>query len=308
LKNIVASTTLLSLALVAWGLELPVAEAPKAVPSFLEALNLLGERPVTKDFGLMLRESGRPTVQGVSIRPDRRSAPSAGSENPAIPGSLPFALPPNHLVNPSGQNARLVALCFDDGPFNDAKNPHRGTEDLLDILKAYGVKASFFVVGRHIKHFPSSFQRMIDEGHEIDNHTYSHRVLTTMTVSEAIADIRRNAETIAQYYQGPVRFFRAPDWLSSRELASAIKSNFGYKMMSARNDHDVHDWGASCTVGSIYANAVKLETNTNFVLVLHCDGPEIGNKLSLVKILDKYLADGYQFVTLGDFADLGYLK
>lgn len=223
------------------------------------------------------------------------------------PAGLPFSIPPGHPLNPAAQSDHLVALCFDDGPFNDALNPHRGTEDLLDILKAYRVKASFFVIGRHIKHFPTSFNRMVAEGHEIDSHTYSHRVLTSMSQAEAIADIQRNADTIAKYYKGPIRFFRPPQWQTTRSLNAAIKNKFGYTVMTSRTDHDVHDWGLKCTVKSIYSNAIKLESNYNFVLVLHCDGPEVGNKISLIRILDRYLADGYRFVTLGEFADRGLL-
>ena len=223
------------------------------------------------------------------------------------PLGLPFTIPPGHPLNPAVQSDHLVALCFDDGPFNDALNPHRGTEDLLDILKAYQVKASFFVIGRHVKHFRASFDRMVAEGHEIDNHTYSHRELTTMSQADALADIQRSADTLAAIYPGPIRFFRPPQWKITPALKASIKEKFGYTIMMAPNDHDVHDWGAKCTVGSIYNNAVKLESNNNFVIVLHCDGPEIGNKRSLIKILDKYLTDGYRFVTLGEFADRGLL-
>ena len=224
------------------------------------------------------------------------------------PAGLPFTIPAGHPLNPATQTDHLVALCFDDGPFNDALNPHRGTEDLLDILKAYQVKASFFVIGRHVKHFRASFDRMVAEGHEIDNHTYSHRELTKMSPEEAMADIQRNADTIAAIYKGPVRFFRPPQWQITPELKLTIKAKFGYTIMTAPNDHDVHDWGVKCTVNSIFNNAVKLESNDNFVMVLHCDGPEVGNKRSLIKILDKFLTDGYRFVTLGEFADRGLLR
>jgi hypothetical protein len=79
---------------------------------------------------------------------------------------LPYTITVSHPVNPRGRTDSLVALCF--------------------------------VIGRHIRYFTASFKRMIAEGYKIDNHTYSHKVLTTMSEAEALADIRRNADLIAQ--------------------------------------------------------------------------------------------------------------
>lgn len=61
-----------------------------------------------------------------------------------------------------------VALTFDDGP--DPK----WTPQILDILKAYNVKAAFFLVGAHAEEYPGLVRRIVEEGHEIGNHTYYH--------------------------------------------------------------------------------------------------------------------------------------
>ncbi len=62
----------------------------------------------------------------------------------------------------------LVALTFDDGPSSEF------TPKILDILKAYDVQASFFVVGEHVRKYPEIVSRMYNEGHDIGNHTYDH--------------------------------------------------------------------------------------------------------------------------------------
>ncbi len=62
----------------------------------------------------------------------------------------------------------LVALTFDDGPSSQF------TPKILDILKAYDVQASFFVVGEHVRKYPEIVSRMYNEGHDIGNHTYDH--------------------------------------------------------------------------------------------------------------------------------------
>src|SRR5207245_9328439 len=63
---------------------------------------------------------------------------------------------------------RQVAITFDDGP-----GP-RWTPKILDILKAANVKATFFVVGVNAERYPALVRRIVDEGHEIANHTYYH--------------------------------------------------------------------------------------------------------------------------------------
>src|SRR5205809_3465896 len=61
-----------------------------------------------------------------------------------------------------------VAITFDDGP-----DP-RWTQKILDVLKAANVKAAFFLVGVNAEHYPNLVRRIVNEGHEIGNHTYYH--------------------------------------------------------------------------------------------------------------------------------------
>lgn len=64
-----------------------------------------------------------------------------------------------------------VALTFDDGP-----DPTH-TPAVLDLLAGHGATATFFVVGRGVRSFPGLVRRMVDEGHEVANHTLSHERL-----------------------------------------------------------------------------------------------------------------------------------
>ena len=77
-----------------------------------------------------------------------------------------------------------IALTFDDGP-DPAHTPA-----LLDALAELGVKATFFVVGEEVDANPELVRRMVAEGHELGNHTYSHRYLplaTTRRVARELA-------------------------------------------------------------------------------------------------------------------------
>ena len=63
---------------------------------------------------------------------------------------------------------RAVYLTFDDGPIPES------TPFLLDTLRHYGVKATFFVVGDNVRKYPDLFQQIRDEGHQVGNHTHNH--------------------------------------------------------------------------------------------------------------------------------------
>ena len=63
---------------------------------------------------------------------------------------------------------KAVYLTFDDGPIPEA------TPFILDILKCYGIKATFFMVGDNVRKYPELHQRVVDEGHRIGNHTHNH--------------------------------------------------------------------------------------------------------------------------------------
>src|SRR5712691_4872285 len=66
-------------------------------------------------------------------------------------------------------DAGEVALTFDDGPSAD-------TDRILDILAERNLRATFFMIGRHVEHLPQTARRVAGEGHEIGNHSYSHPI------------------------------------------------------------------------------------------------------------------------------------
>ncbi|MBR4573086.1 MAG: polysaccharide deacetylase family protein [Prevotella sp.] len=68
-------------------------------------------------------------------------------------------------INPE---EHAVYLTFDDGPIPES------TPFILDTLKEFDAKATFFLVGENVKRYPELYQRIIDEGHQVGNHTYNH--------------------------------------------------------------------------------------------------------------------------------------
>ena len=84
-----------------------------------------------------------------------------------------------------------IALTFDDGPHPE----HTGK--LLDILQANQLQATFFVVGKNAEQAPGLVQRIVDEGHELGNHTWSHSEPSQTSPSLFLEEIQRTDELLA---------------------------------------------------------------------------------------------------------------
>lgn len=86
-------------------------------------------------------------------------------------------------------NKKVVALTFDDGP-------SKYTKEILNILKKHDSCATFFVVGNKVEFYKNDLQRMIKEGSEIGNHSYSHKWLNRLSKDEFINEINKTQEII----------------------------------------------------------------------------------------------------------------
>jgi peptidoglycan/xylan/chitin deacetylase (PgdA/CDA1 family) len=78
---------------------------------------------------------------------------------------------------------KKVALSFDAAWGND------DTETLINILKEYDAKATFFVLGKNAEMYPDLYQMIINEGHKVGNHTYSHQKGWSMSLERYIEDV-----------------------------------------------------------------------------------------------------------------------
>tara|TARA_Y100000782_G_C10187652_1_gene267763 strand:- start:1308 stop:2078 length:771 start_codon:yes stop_codon:yes gene_type:complete len=110
-----------------------------------------------------------------------------------------------------------IAITFDDGP-------SLATIPVLDLLKRYNVKATFFCIGNHIEQYPEIFQRMVAEGHEIGNHSYNHAHIFPMSsVKTVVAEITKTNQLIEAVTGKPCRLFRPPFGVMNPSLAKAIR-------------------------------------------------------------------------------------
>ena len=80
---------------------------------------------------------------------------------------------------------KVLYLTFDDGPTPGV------TDELLDMLKKHEAKATFFCVGKNIENHPDLYQRILEEGHEIGNHTFNHKNGWTSNNLEYLKDVQK---------------------------------------------------------------------------------------------------------------------
>jgi peptidoglycan/xylan/chitin deacetylase (PgdA/CDA1 family) len=97
-----------------------------------------------------------------------------------------------------------LALTFDDGP-NAAWTPR-----LLDILARNNVRATFFLVGSRAQAEPALVRRIVEAGHLIGNHSWSHLNLALAAASRVREELTRTSRTLEQIAGAPVKYFRPP--------------------------------------------------------------------------------------------------
>jgi peptidoglycan/xylan/chitin deacetylase (PgdA/CDA1 family) len=104
-----------------------------------------------------------------------------------------------------GSRARpLATLTFDDGPDPET------TPRVLDALAEHGVRGAFFLIGRRAAAYPGVVRRIAAEGHDVGNHTWSHRSLWLCGPRATRREVLDGHDAIAQAAGQPPRYFRAP--------------------------------------------------------------------------------------------------
>ncbi|WP_234417253.1 MULTISPECIES: polysaccharide deacetylase family protein [unclassified Lysinibacillus] len=189
---------------------------------------------------------------------------------------------------------KVVALTFDDGP-----HP-KYTEQVLDLLKQYGAKGTFFIVGQHAEKNPQVVLRTFEEGHEIANHTYTHPY--TKSVSKIIQEIKQTNDTIYSITGYSPKLFRPVEGYYTEEIVKEVVKA-GYKIVMWSWHQDTEDWkdpGVNVIVKKVLDGVGEGDN------VLFHDGG--GNREQTVKALEKILPElqkeGYKFITITEMIKL----
>src|SRR5438128_397640 len=175
-----------------------------------------------------------------------------------------------------------VALTFDDGP-----DP-RWTPKILDILKAANVKAAFFLVGANAEHYPGLVRRIVDEGHEIGNHTYYHPNLALCWPEHVRLELNATQLLIESITGRATTLFRPPyaaDTSPSQlsELTPLqIAQDLNYLVVL--ENIDPQDWAKPGA--DIILQRVKQQRRDGSIILLHDAG---GDRSQTVEALPRIL-------------------
>jgi peptidoglycan/xylan/chitin deacetylase (PgdA/CDA1 family) len=126
----------------------------------------------------------------------RAPAPEPGDAAPPIePGKVAYLGP---------RTGQRVAITFDDGPSPTL------TPRVLDVLRAHGVHATFFLLGTQVEKYPAMAQAIAVDGHDVANHSYSHRSFRSMFPSHIMGELERTDRAIEAATGHHPRFVRPP--------------------------------------------------------------------------------------------------
>jgi len=118
-----------------------------------------------------------------------------------------------------------IALTFDDGPDSLC------TVQILDILKEKNIKATFFLTGKHIRQYPLVVKRIINEGHSVGNHTYSHLYISSASDSLVDSELATTQHLIDSICGSNLKLFRAPWGAVTQEQLQRLRQQ-GYRHVS----------------------------------------------------------------------------
>ncbi len=193
---------------------------------------------------------------------------------------------------------KLVALTFDDGP-----DP-RFTPQVLDILKIYKIHATFFVLGESVEAHPEIVVRQMLEGHEIENHTYTHADLRLLNNYSTEEEIKKTGEVIRRLTHRQPVYFRPPRKMFRKETVEITGKN-GYEMVLWTVCVENH---ATPTPEEMAQRVIK-GAKPGMIILTHDGVLDRSKSVKALPILIEGLQKkGYRFVTLDELIQTGAEK
>jgi len=122
------------------------------------------------------------------------------------------------------ETQKKIALTFDDGP-------SEFTLEVLELLKKYNAKATFFCIGKNIETHPEILQKVISEGHLVGNHSYSHsKFFDFYNAKQIREEIQKTDALLEKYTSKKINFFRPPYGVTTPSIGRALKIT-GHKVI-----------------------------------------------------------------------------
>ncbi|WP_373534961.1 polysaccharide deacetylase family protein [Microcoleus sp.] len=195
-------------------------------------------------------------------------------------------------INRADTGEKVVALTYDDGPYP----PY--TNQLLDILDRYQVKATFFEIGRNIEKHPEIVKAIAARGDELANHSYSHKDMMFKPREYLLSEIEKTDKLLLELgvKQDSISF--RPPWGRRFIGLSYLVSQMHKKLIMW--DVDSQDYEKTHTVDDI-ANQVINNVRPGSIVVMHDGGGDRSKTVAATEIIVKTLqSKGYSFKTVSE--------
>ncbi len=224
------------------------------------------------------------------------SAPVAPATKPQAPApvlSVPTDVPaptaagaPKITVSQCNVDGPHIAITFDDGPHGT------NTPRLLDMLKQRKIHATFFMVGQCVAEYPAIVKRMVAEGHEVANHSWSHPQLSSMTEASVREQLQRTHDAIIAACGVAPKTMRPPFGAFTARQRAWSHGEWGYKCILW--DVDPLDW--KVRNAEHVKNAILKAAVPGSIILAH----DIHKSTidAMPETLDGLLAKGFKFATV----------
>jgi peptidoglycan/xylan/chitin deacetylase (PgdA/CDA1 family) len=189
--------------------------------------------------------------------------------------------------------SRQIALTYDDGP-ND---PH--TLRLLDVLAKHGVAATFFMIGRYVQQRPDIVRQVVEAGHVVGNHTFTHPNLIFASAAETRTQLQDCDRALSDAIGKHSRLFRPP-FGGRRPQTLRIAHELGLEPVM----WNVTGWDWNAPPAAKIEHKVAKQMRGGDVILLHDGGhKQIGADRSQTviatdRVIARYKQEGHEFVTI----------
>jgi cellulose synthase/poly-beta-1,6-N-acetylglucosamine synthase-like glycosyltransferase/peptidoglycan/xylan/chitin deacetylase (PgdA/CDA1 family)/spore germination protein YaaH len=266
-----------------------------------------GQDVDTEGDGDILRVTGRPqSGHRTLVVDDDTTIPS---QYLSVVSETMDSYPLPYTLTQYGYNKKKMAITFDDGP-----DP-TWTPKILDILKKYNVKATFFIIGEEAEDNVSVMQRVFREGHEIGNHTFPHPDISEISTRQVDLQLNLTERLFAAklgvspvYFRPPYSIDQEPDTNDQAAPVDHIENDLGYVIVGDKIDTE--DWNEHPRktpqeiVASVFAQIAQFDAKPwtrGSILLMHDGGGDRSATVAALPVVIQALRDrGYELVPVSE--------